>query len=120
MLVAGLAHREDERDPFRQQPAGDERERLRGDPVQPLRVIDEAQQRLLLRDVGQQAEHRQPDQETVRRLACAQTERRRQRIALRTGKSLEAIEERRAQLMQAGERELHLGLDARRARDPAP
>ena len=35
-----------------------------------------------------------------------------ERIALRTGQSLEPIEERRAQLVERGERQLHLGFHA--------
>ena len=36
------------------------------------------------------------------------------------GSASQAVEHRRAQRVQAGERQLHLGLDARRARDPTP
>jgi hypothetical protein len=69
--------------------------------------------------VGQQAQHGQPDQEPVRPRPGAQAERRVERIALRTGEVTEAAEHGRAQGMQAGEGELHLGLHARRPRDPA-
>ena len=48
---------------------------------------------------------------------CAQAERGAQRVALRRREALEPVEHRRAQLMQPGERELHLRLDARRSRD---
>ena len=41
----------------------DEPERPRGGPIQPLRVVDHAQQRALLRHLREQAQHRQPDQE---------------------------------------------------------
>ena len=51
---------------LRQQPARHERQRLRRRPVQPLRVIDHAHQRALLRRLGQQAKHRQADEEPVR------------------------------------------------------
>ena len=43
-------------------------ERLRGDSIKPLRVIDEADQWLFLGHLGQQAEYGQPDEEAVRRL----------------------------------------------------
>ena len=77
-------------------------------------------ERSLLGDVGQQAQHRQPDEEAIRRVAGAQPERRAQRVALRAGKRVELLEQRRAQLMQPRERDLHLGLDAAGAHDPAP
>ena len=48
-LIARLAHGEDERHRLRQQPARDEPEHLRGGVVEPLAVVHDAQQRLLLR-----------------------------------------------------------------------
>jgi len=42
-----------------------ERERLHGHPVQPLRVVDDAEERLLLGGVGQQAQDGQADQEAI-------------------------------------------------------
>ena len=50
---------------------------------------------------------------------AAQPERDRQRVALRRREPLQPVEHRRAQLVQRGERQLHLGLDARRPHDPA-
>ena len=117
MFVAGCTHREHQPDPLRQQAARNERERLRGDSIEPLRVIDEADQRRFLGHLGQQAEHRQPDEEAVRRLPRPQAKRRAKRIALRTRQLLQPVQHRRAQLLQPGERELHLGLNARRSRE---
>ena len=119
VLAVGVAHREHQPDPLRQEPARHERERLRRDPVEPLRVVDDAHERLLLGGVGQQAQDRQPDEEAIRRRSVAQAERRAQRVALRARQMPETAEHRCAQRMQAGERELHLGLDARRPGDPA-
>ena len=48
-----------------------------------------------------------------------QTERGRQRVALRPGQAVQLAEQRRAQLVQAGERELHLRLDPDGPRDAA-
>ena len=48
----------------------------------------------------QQAEHRQPDEEAIRRLARPQAERRAKRIALRTRQLLQPVQHRRAQLLQ--------------------
>ena len=63
---------------------------------------------------------RQPDQEPVHRWPGGDTERGPQRIALRHRNPLEMIQHRRAQLMQPGERQLHLRLHAHGARHPAP
>ena len=49
-----------------------------------------------------------------------QPERDAQRIPLRTRQLLEPVESGRAQLMQSGKRELHLGLHARGSRDTTP
>ena len=119
-LAARLAHGEDQPDRLRPETARDEGQRLRRGRVEPLRVVHDADQRPLLRDVGQQAQDRQADEEPIRRVAVAQTERGAERVALRAGKALEAIQERRAQLLQPRERELHLRLDPGRPGDAAP
>ena len=111
-VVARLANREHDRDRLGQQPPRDERERLRGHAIEPLRVVDEAHQRPVLGCVRQQAEDSQPDQESIGRLALDQPERGPQRVGLRARESLQPVEQRGAELVQAGERELHLGLDA--------
>ncbi len=79
--------------------------------IQPLRIIDEAQQRLAGGHIGQQAQHRQPDQETIRRAARLQSERHSQSLALRPRQPVQAIQHPPAQLMQRRERQLHLRLD---------
>ena len=112
-LLAGHACREHEPHGLRQQPAGDERERQRRGLVQPLRVVDDAQQGTFLGRLGQQAEHGEADQEPIRRRPRGQAEDRPQRVTLWAGQPLETIEQRYAQLVQAGERQLHLGLDSR-------
>ena len=75
--VAGLAHGEHQRDPLGQQAPRHERQRLRGGPIEPLRVVDQADERLLLGHLGQQAQDRQADEEAVRGVAVLQPERRR-------------------------------------------
>ena len=67
--------------------------------------------------IGQQAQDRQADEEAIRRAPALQAECRAEGVALRRGKPLEPVQHRRAELMQPGVRELHLGLDARRQRD---
>jgi pimeloyl-ACP methyl ester carboxylesterase len=87
---------------------------ITGACVKPLRIVDDTQQRLLLSGIGKQAEHGEPDQEPIRRSAGAQTKRRTQSIALRARELPQTPEHRQTQRMQAGECELHLGLNARR------
>ena len=119
-LAGRLAHGEHQPDRLRAQPARHERQRLRRGAVEPLRIVHDADQRPLLRRVGQQAQ-RPPGRrgsDPGRRRRAGRT--RAERLALRAGEPLEAIHERRAELMQPRERELHLRLDARRARDAAP
>ena len=55
--------------------------------------------------------------EPIRHWAGAQPERRQKSVALRTGKVLKAIEQRRAQLMKRRERELHLRLNPDRTQN---
>ena len=57
----------DDRDPLGEQAAGDEPQDLRRRVIEPLRVIDEAGQRLLLGGLGEQRQRGQPDQEPVGR-----------------------------------------------------
>ena len=83
-------------------------------------VVHDADERSLFRNVRQQTQHRQADEEPVRRVAGAQTERSAKRTALRAGKVLQVIEERCAQLLQPRVRELHLRLDANRPGNAAP
>ena len=88
--------------------------------VQPLGIVDHADERLFLSGLGEQAEYGQPDDEPVGGCLRAESERRLERITLWVGQSLPQIEHRRAQLMQAGVGELHLVLDASRLRHAAP
>jgi hypothetical protein len=87
--------------------------------IQPLLVIHQAHQWVLLGRIGQQVEHGQTDDETVRRKSAAEAKSGPQRGALRSRESVEAIQHRRAQLMYPGEGELHLRLDTDGARHPA-
>ena len=118
-LVARRTRREDQADRFRLQAARDEREDLRRCAIEPLRVVHHADQRALLGHVGEQAQDRQSDVEAVRRRPGTEAERGPQRIALRHRETLETIQHRRQQLVQAGEGQLHLRLDAGGAHHPA-
>jgi hypothetical protein len=119
-LAARLAHSEHQPDRLRTQTARDEGQRLRGGRVEPLRVVHDADKRSVFRNVRQQTQHRQADEEPIRRGAVPQTERGAKRIALRAGKALQAIHERCAQLLQPCVREFHLRLDTDRPGNAAP
>jgi hypothetical protein len=120
LVLAGLTHREHDGDRFRQEAARDERKYLRRGPVEPMCIIDQADERRLLSHLRQQSEHRQADQEAIRRLSGTQADCRAQRLALRVRQARQAAEHRRAEQMQAGERDLHLGLDPRGTGDSTP
>jgi hypothetical protein len=100
---------------FRAQPAGHKGDDLHRGAVEPLYVIDQANQGLFLRDVGEHAQHCQPDQKPVRCRPSAHAERRAQGIALWSGQMLQTIQDRCAQLLQTGVCELHLRLHTGRA-----
>ena len=101
------------------QPPREEREDLRRGAVEPLLVIDDAHQRPFPGQLGQQAQGGQADQEPVRWRPGTEAERGPQRVALRRRETLQAVQHRRAQLVQYRERQLHLRLDTHRARHPA-
>ena len=89
---ARLARHEHDRDPLRQQAPRHERERARRRAIEPLRVVDDTQQRPFLGGLRQQAEHRQTDQERIRRLPCAEPERDGERVALGCGQGVHQVE----------------------------
>jgi hypothetical protein len=93
---------------------------LPGGGIQPLRVINQAQQRPLFGNRGHQTEHGHADQERVGDIPGRQPDRNAQRVALRLRKGVDPSEHRRAELMNPRERELHLGFDARDLRDTEP
>jgi hypothetical protein len=86
--------------------------------VEPLQIVHEAQQWLLLSHLGQERERGQAHQEAVGRSPGAEAERDAHRVLLRRRQRLDPVEERRAELVQAGERQLPLGLDATDLRYP--
>jgi hypothetical protein len=77
-----LAHTKQQRDPLGLEPPRGEHERVGRRPVEPLQVVDDAQQRFLLLRLGEQAERTGGDQEAVADLAAVQPERRPDRGAL--------------------------------------
>ena len=112
-LVADARSRgEHERDTLGEEPPGDETQNLRRCMIEPLRVVDDAEERLLLGDLSEQRQRREPHQQTVGCRTGAPPEHRRERVALRAGKPFEVVQHRRAKLMEPAVGELQLRLDA--------
>ena len=95
-LVARLAHGEDQPDRLHTETAPNERQREYRGQVEPLRVVDDAHDRPVLRDMAEQTQDRQANEEPIRRITIAQTKRGPKGIALRTGKPLQPIQKGRA------------------------
>lgn len=112
-VVVGLAYGQDQGHRFGHQPPGDEGQHLPGPVVEPLGVVDETRQRPLLRGPGQQAQYGQAHQEPVGCGSLPQPERDGQGVPLRSGQPVDSVQQGCAQLVEAGERQLHLRLDAR-------
>src|SRR5215207_5147757 len=115
--VGRVAHREHDRHRLGQQPSRDESENLPRGAIEPLGIIDKAEQRPLRGNLGQQAERGQGDQEAARSRTGRPPQRDAQGDLLRLWKRPEPTQHRRAELMQSGERQLDLGLDPGDPRD---
>ena len=111
-LIGRLADREQEQHRLRQQPPGDEPEHLTRRFIQPLSVIDQADQRPRRGILGQQTQHRQTHHEPVPSRSRRQPKRHTQRALLRLRQRGQAAQDRPAELMQRRERQLHLRLHA--------
>jgi hypothetical protein len=97
-----------------------ERERVGRRPVEPLRVIDHAQQRRLLCRLRQQAQDRDADQEAILHGGPREAEAAGKGRRLRLRKTRRQPEDRPDELMQRGEGDLGLCLDPTRAQHPHP
>jgi len=73
-----------------------QRQRQRRGPIEPLRVIDDTKQRTRLGHLRDKATHSQTHQEPIRRRPWTQAEHHTERVTLRGGQPLEAIEHRPA------------------------
>ena len=113
-VVERLANGDDQRDPLRQQPTPDERHGLCRHVIEPLGIVDDNDQGLVLGRVGEQAQDGEPDQEPIRNRAGAETEGGAEGVTLWIGQSIQLTEERGTQLVEPAVRQLHLGFDAGR------
>ena len=94
VVATARAGRTDDRDPLGQETTGHEPEDLSRRPVEPLGIVNDADQRLLLGDVGEQRQHRQSDQEAIRRRRPApEPEDRFEGIALTHREPLDVLEQ---------------------------
>jgi hypothetical protein len=83
-----------------------------------LRIVDSTREQLLLGCLGQHAEDRKTDQESVGRGYSPEPERDFKRVVLGLGQALGELRERRAQLLDRRVRELHFRLDSDGPCDP--
>ncbi len=86
--------------------------------IEPLRIVDDAYERPVLCDSDKQTKNRKTEQQLIRWGTGREAEERRERDVLWIGETIDVVEHRRAKLMQAPEREVHLGFDADNALDP--
>jgi hypothetical protein len=85
--------------------------------VDPLRVIDKPDDRLLFGHGRHQIQGGDTYEESLRRCAFGETEHLIQNVPVQRREFYVALGERSAKLLQAGVREFHLGLDASRTAD---
>jgi hypothetical protein len=119
LRIGLLPDRHDEQNPFCQQPPGNESSSLRRDVIERLRVVDEADRRLLLSAIGEQVQYRETDQEAIRGFPTAQAEGDSESDTCGSGRRSSRSRKRSAELMLSGVSELHLGLYTSQPNDTA-
>ena len=82
----------DDGDSLRYQPAGNEAQDLRRGLIEPLRIVNDAEQRLSVSNLGQQRQRGDPHQEPVWGRSAALAEHGGQRVALGSGQPVEVID----------------------------
>ena len=102
------------------EPSRREHERIRGGAIEPLRIVDQAQHRLLLGRGGDQPEHCGRNEEAIGRRRRRQAERPGERRGLRLRNPVEESEDRPQQSVQPREREIRFRFHARRPQDAHP
>src|SRR5262249_6365554 len=103
--------RDHDRDRLGLQPARAKRDRLLRWLVEPVRVVDEAQKRLLLARLREQTERGERDQKRALYGIEAQPERTPQCRGLRGREELDSVKARSQELMEPCERQLVFGFD---------
>ena len=115
-----IADSEQQQDALGLQSACDECQRVGRRTVEPLRIVDDAQHRLCLGDVGEQAQDAERHQESFVAAPRAHTERRFDGGALLLRDIVEVRAYRPQQLLDGREGELRLGFDAGAAQNLYP
>ncbi len=110
VVVGRLTGGEDQRDRLGVQASRHERQDQLGRLVEPLHVVDQADQRTGGGGLGEQAEHRQAEDQGRRRPALTQPERHVQRVPLRVRQTAEVAEQGCAELLQRRVRDIGFGL----------
>ena len=110
-----LARGEQEHDALGVEPPCDELQRIRGPGVEPMRVVDEAQHRPLLGELGQQRQAAGVDEEALLPAAVREPERGPQRGGLGRGQAVDQAKRGAQQLLERRERQLGLRLHPARA-----
>ena len=110
-LFVRLVCAEHQSDRVRLQPPRHEGQRLSRGAVQPVKVVDHAQQRARFGHLAQQREHGEPDQEPIRRASLSHSKGRAECMVLRLRERREVVQQWEAQLMEPREWQLHLRLD---------
>jgi hypothetical protein len=88
----------------------DEGEHAGGGAIEPMRVVGDNHKRHTLGDLGEQLQHGERDQESVRRLLLRHAEGSQECRPLRCGQAVDLTEHRQHELVQPCERQLRLGL----------
>ena len=91
-----LPRGDEEHDVLGGQSTGDDRECGRRGTIEPLRIVDHAEQGSVSRRFGKQTEDREANQEGIRRRSIREAERDFECESLRRGKALAPLEDRRA------------------------
>jgi len=107
-LYVRVAHSDDQADAVRAEPAGNEAEHLRRFRVKPVRVVDNAQQRLGFTRLGEQGQCRQCHQEPLRRRSGLLAKGNPERGQLRRRQFLQLWQAWDQQLVQATEGQAEL------------
>ncbi len=106
-----LGRGQDQRDPLRVHATSHETQGVHRLRIEPLDVVDHAQHRSLLADVGEQAEYGECDQEPAGALRGLEPEGASEGRRLQFGDRREMLEHGPEQLVESGEGESGLGLD---------
>ena len=119
-LLDDLPAREHERHRIGAKTTRDECQRTGRLGIEPLRVVDHAQDGLRPGDLRHEAERREPNQVAVGNASGGEPERDPQRLGLRLRQNADRVRHRPTQLLQPRIRQIDLTLDPLRTNDPEP